>query len=669
MADIRIKDLPTNASPSPSQYVATDLATTQKLTVQALVDIGVPVASQAEAEAGVQATKRMTPLTTKQAIAVQAATFAQGALADSAVQPGDLSAVATTGNYNDLTDQPSLSANLIYPVKADAVAATIPSIENALQVNGSVTEGDGLGGLYIDTNNGSADTFVSSGGTSRTWYRAGDVSSTRLVGAPDIRNFLDTASYVSTRTAAKALDTTKETTLILTEAGREGIFNWKAGDYSAQIAADTAEGVYLKANAIAASAGAWVRIFNGTLNANWFGVVGDASSNNYTNIVAALALGLPLHFPSAPADYNFGTTIVISGAEREITCDADVVLAYTGAANAFTLTGSNHTLQFAGVGSTGTAVFHYYNLGSSNITVHATGGASQAIFRHLAASQTSNAGNNRWTVSRLEAGSCQYGLDIQNSATFTLEGEMWDVKVLYSATVASVRIGTTAANQKVRWNDYQISPDAQGITPTLLNCYQDNNFFNIRTWQGIGSSHVTFQAGTGGNILYGQTGVQGSLLVTDNGANFSMVPGQAGQMLINGRLWLGLTAGGGSRLQVGENASAGTDIAVIENTSSAANTTKFAGFKWRGRDTINSGKDTATARAHPADADWTNATYQVQVRRSDVLALGFYLFGTGSPQGVVTAPVGAIYTRQDGGASTTLYVKESGTGNTGWVAK
>lgn len=43
--------------------------------------------------------------------------------------------------------------------------------------------------------------------------------------------------------------------------------------------------------------------------------------------------------------------------------------------------------------------------------------------------------------------------------------------------------------------------------------------------------------------------------------------------------------------------------------------------------------------------------------------------GTGSPEGVVTAPVGSLYLRSDGGASTTLYVKQSGTGNTGWVAK
>lgn len=43
--------------------------------------------------------------------------------------------------------------------------------------------------------------------------------------------------------------------------------------------------------------------------------------------------------------------------------------------------------------------------------------------------------------------------------------------------------------------------------------------------------------------------------------------------------------------------------------------------------------------------------------------------GPGSPLGVLSAPVGSLYTRTDGGASTTLYVKESGTGTAGWVAK
>lgn len=45
------------------------------------------------------------------------------------------------------------------------------------------------------------------------------------------------------------------------------------------------------------------------------------------------------------------------------------------------------------------------------------------------------------------------------------------------------------------------------------------------------------------------------------------------------------------------------------------------------------------------------------------------LVGSGSPEGVVAAPVGSTYRRTDGGAGTSHYFKESGTGNTGWVAK
>lgn len=43
--------------------------------------------------------------------------------------------------------------------------------------------------------------------------------------------------------------------------------------------------------------------------------------------------------------------------------------------------------------------------------------------------------------------------------------------------------------------------------------------------------------------------------------------------------------------------------------------------------------------------------------------------GSGTPEGVVTAPVGSLFLRTNGGAATTLYVKESGAGNTGWIAK
>jgi len=43
--------------------------------------------------------------------------------------------------------------------------------------------------------------------------------------------------------------------------------------------------------------------------------------------------------------------------------------------------------------------------------------------------------------------------------------------------------------------------------------------------------------------------------------------------------------------------------------------------------------------------------------------------GTGSPEGIVAAGPGSMYTDITGGAGATLYVKETGTGVNGWVAK
>lgn len=45
------------------------------------------------------------------------------------------------------------------------------------------------------------------------------------------------------------------------------------------------------------------------------------------------------------------------------------------------------------------------------------------------------------------------------------------------------------------------------------------------------------------------------------------------------------------------------------------------------------------------------------------------LRGKGSPQGIVAANPGTLYIDPSGGANATLWVKETGTGKTGWAAK
>lgn len=89
---------------------------------------------------------------------------------------------------------------------------------------------------------------------------------------------------VPTRAALAMLDTAKTTSVSLSEAGREGFFTWRLGDFSEHIAVDTAQGIYIKADDISADLGAWVRVFDGPIWANWFGFL--PSAEPYVNAAA-----------------------------------------------------------------------------------------------------------------------------------------------------------------------------------------------------------------------------------------------------------------------------------------------------------------------------------------------------------------------------------------------
>lgn len=153
---------------------------------------------------------------------------------------------------------------------------------------------------------------------------------------------LGATAVVASRTALKAVDTTVQTVAILTEPGREGTFVWSTGDYSTQVAADTQEGIYVKASAIAATAGAWVRVYANAVDIGWFGAIPDDSTPAQTAINAAIQLlapstvGAGTNLLRAPRLCGSGTfritdelainnSIVIEGAgEDPFTINADV---------------------------------------------------------------------------------------------------------------------------------------------------------------------------------------------------------------------------------------------------------------------------------------------------------------------------------------------------------
>ena len=64
---------------------------------------------------------------------------------------------------------------------------------------------------------------------------------------------------------------------------------------------------------------------------------------------------------------------------------------------------------------------------------------------------------------------------------------------------------------------------------------------------------------------------------------------------------------------------------------------------------------------------WSPSNIGLRDNNIDSASNARLLYGTGSPEGGSIAGIGSIYFRTDGGANTTLYIKESGTGNTGWV--
>lgn len=71
----------------------------------------------------------------------------------------------------------------------------------------------------------------------------------------------------------------------------------------------------------------------------------------------------------------------------------------------------------------------------------------------------------------------------------------------------------------------------------------------------------------------------------------------------------------------------------------------------------------------PANVRVTTAIWTPKVIYNQPTNTVFDAAGFGTPEGAVAADVGSTYRRYDGGAVTSFYVKETGSGNTGWVGK
>lgn len=89
--------------------------------------------------------------------------------------------IGTTAQYvrgdGSLANLPDADVGIYNSVSVVESTNISPSL-NAIRLNGNADLGDGLGGLYVDIDNGSTDTIVS--GDGRTWYRVRDVGEDRI---------------------------------------------------------------------------------------------------------------------------------------------------------------------------------------------------------------------------------------------------------------------------------------------------------------------------------------------------------------------------------------------------------------------------------------------------------------------------------------------------------
>lgn len=183
----------------------------------------------------------------------------------------------------------------------------------------------------------------------------GTVTDTKLASA--LSNSLVTVC--TSAAAAKAVDTTRYTMLFrkAATAGASGTFGWRTGDYTARIAADTTGAIFFKADAIAASEGAWVRIDGGwalgQFDPQWFGAVPDWNGSTGTdngpafNAIYAIRTVLPLmNIKIGAGAYRFASRLTwsftsgqhctISGAGWDVTqlvwniANGGIALSYEG---------------------------------------------------------------------------------------------------------------------------------------------------------------------------------------------------------------------------------------------------------------------------------------------------------------------------------------------------
>lgn len=171
------------------------------------------------------------------------------------------------------------------------------------------TTADTLATLYSDSggtalanpvttdSNGLYEFFIADGTYTLEFLYGGDILQT----ITDVEIAEDVEGWAShaTRALLAASGATAGTPAMLTEEGREGLFVFDGSNLSAEVAADTLQGVYVPpSTATTGASGAWVRRIDDAVHPEWWGAVGDGTTDDSAALAAALSSahthGVPL---------------------------------------------------------------------------------------------------------------------------------------------------------------------------------------------------------------------------------------------------------------------------------------------------------------------------------------------------------------------------------------
>jgi hypothetical protein len=184
---------------------------------------------------------------------------------------------ALIGYYVKLRNAEDGSEVDIYADENSTPIISVSGIANAAKV-----DSDGNADFYVQGGEYYLDIYATDGTTL--------VKTIENVQMTDIGNI---ATAAETRDDLAARTPTEGDTATLTEEGREGLFIFRSGDYSAEVTADPEQGLYVApASDDTGASGAWVRQYDGAINALWFmsaAQVADVLAFGYSeNVTGAL---------------------------------------------------------------------------------------------------------------------------------------------------------------------------------------------------------------------------------------------------------------------------------------------------------------------------------------------------------------------------------------------